>query len=69
MFFTLIVLYSPHPLSAPFPTALLPAIAMVSLTWFVLCVEVMCCVTTQVHAHMMPSWCLITGCQLKIIFR
>ena len=59
----------PIPFSALFPTALLPANALVSLAWLVLCVEDMCCVTTQVHAHMMPSWCLITGCQLKIIFR
>ena len=59
----------PIPFSALFLTALLPANALVSLALLVLCVEDMCCVTTQVHAHMMPSWCLITGCQLKIVFR
>ena len=55
IFFLLIVLYFPH---IPFrleSTALLLVIGNVLLDLGVPCVEAMCCVTTQVHAHTMPA--------------
>ena len=55
MFSILIILYSPTSPFGSFPTTLLLAISHVQLGLVVLCVEVMCCVTTQIHAHMMPS--------------
>ena len=61
--------YIPSP--SPFgslASLLLPVIGHVQPDLVPPWVEVMRCVTTQVHAHMMPSWCLITGCQLKIVY-
>ena len=55
IFFLLIVLYFPHIPFRLVSTALLLAISHVLLDLGVPCVEVMCCVTTQVHAHMMPA--------------
>ena len=55
IFFLLIVLYSPH---IPFrlkSATLLLLIGNVPHGLDVPCVEAMCCVTTQVHAHTMPA--------------
>ena len=46
--------FPPDPRFGSFPMPSFLPLAMFCLT-LVFIVEVMCCVTTQVHAHMMPS--------------
>ena len=68
IFFLLIVLYFPH---IPFrlkSAALLLLIGNVLQGLGVPCVEAMCCVTTQVHAHTMPALVLDNWLPAENIF-